>query len=416
MSNRTLLPPSEPQPPTGGDKPPSASPAEKRGYSLDLKLIGLAAVADVTIIGTSLGYAYVAASATHTAQGVIQAMMGAGLLGTLEAVRVPVALKLAAQKHMTLLKSTVASVILLGATTVSVINATPIINGIWSPRIEAVRRAEMSLAVAEADKAAHDKSEQAAERRAADAASAFKESQATRRTANAGLGGLAARHDSRTRSMKSDLADARKDVAKDREALAAAEKALADAATGAKKSADAVGLREAELREAKQSSSLHLIYAAATGEEVSGITDAQLAPLLQIAVFLPALLLGGVTTGVSLLAATPIKKTAALPARGLLHLVDAMRSEIIDSAAVKTTDEVKRLFAQEAEAEDAAKRQAADEATRKAFQKIVAADTTTKRTPAKPEPRKLAPRRSAKKADAPSPAPNGAGGDGIPLN
>jgi hypothetical protein len=270
-----FIPPSVP-PALPVPQPQPSAPVEPPDSQYDLKLIVIVIFGDFTIIGSSFAYAYLAAG-SH----VLRAMLGAALLAILESMRIPVALKLGAGKIASKARVGLAVLILAGGMLATTINAVPIINGLWSGRVEAVRKDEAALAKAQSAKDSADAKKLAAGDAADRAGKALKIIKGHTKAIRGNF--IAANNASYANTQQAD-------------------RTVADA--------------EAQLSADRQDSNLHLFYAAMTGEEVSSITDKQLAPVMRVAVFVPALLLGILTTAVSLLAVSPAKRSAeTLPRR-----------------------------------------------------------------------------------------------------
>jgi hypothetical protein len=416
MSNRTLLPPSEPQPPTGGDKPPPASPP----YTLDRKLIIGAAIVEATVIGAgTLSAVAFALRSAHDSIELMQALAPQLAFVAIEGARIPLAIKCRVNPSRFARVLAVAGLMGgAGITTKTMIQA---VDAMYEPRFAAVRHAEYALEDAKENQANVNAAFQAATADVERAKSLVEQNIARVRDASGDLRGLPrvcdskghCHADTRAKLIGGNLREATG-------AVATAKKDL-DAANGRLKLLDpskpSQALRAAELayHDALSASFFHQLASQLTGKPVTQISESAMSTMMRFFILGASILTALTASIMAMCAVTPVKpKTVRLPDRALLRLLDPMRQEIVQAAAIKTTDEVKRLFAQEAEAEAEAKRQAADAATLKAFQKIVEADTTAARLPAKPEPRKLAPRRSAKKAAASRVASNDAG-NVIPL-
>jgi hypothetical protein len=244
----------------------------------------------------------------------------------LEFTKVPVGL--CSQTHPSAIKRAVAVFVLLAAGLSTTINAVPIFAKLWKPQLGVVRQDAENLAVAEANKTTFERKMQAAKDAKAVAEAVYKEAQASRRTASAGVGKAAAKSDALAK--RTDLSDARNDVAAAKAKFDEASKALAR--FDAKKTDDAVRDAESALRSARQASTLHWIYGAATGAEVSSVTDKQLAPLMIGAVGLPSVLVATISTLLSIFAvsaiAPPAKPAAAetidVPAEGFADFAEGM--------------------------------------------------------------------------------------------
>lgn len=187
--------------------------------------------------------------------------------------KVPVALS--AQTHPSAAKRALAAFVLLLAAMSTAINAVPIFAKMWKPQLAVVRQATENLAVTEGNKADFDARRQAAKEAADACGPVHKETQEARRAAGAAK-------------------------------CAADKKTLAK--LNPKKTDDAFRNAQASLRTARQASTLHWIYGSATGAEVSGITDKQLAPVMIGAVGLPALLVALISALLSLLAVEAIAR------------------------------------------------------------------------------------------------------------
>ena len=284
MTLTAYSPPSAP--PALPVPPEPAKPVKPPDGQYDLKLIAIVIVADVVIIGSSFAFAYLAAG-SH----VLRALLGATLLSILESMRIPVALKLGGGKIASKAKVGLAVLVLAGGMLATTINAVPIINGLWSSRLETVRQDEAKLAKAQSAKNSADAKKVAAGDAADRAAQALKIVKGHTKAIRGSF--IAANNASYANTQQND-----RTVADDEAAL----------------SAD------------RQNSNLHLLYAAITGEEVSSITDQQLAPLLRVAVFVPALLLGILTTAVALLAVSPVAAKAS-PRSALVEAPAAARNQ-----------------------------------------------------------------------------------------
>jgi hypothetical protein len=233
-----------------------------------------------------------------------------------EFTKVP--LGLISQTHPSTIKRVLAVVGLLAAGVGTAINAVPIVAKLWKPQLAAVQQATTNLAIAEADQGSFANSREAAKEAAEKAKAVYAETQAARGALSSDLTKLPplrcqrettkqrARcfEDPRTEEMKTGLSVATRAAAAAEEKMDAANKALAT--FDSKKTDDMVRDANAALAKARQNSTLHWIYAAATGAEISTLSDAKLAPLMIAAIGLPSLVIALSSSLLSVLAVSRI--------------------------------------------------------------------------------------------------------------
>jgi len=289
------LSPSQPDAPEG-----DAGPTHKK----NLKIIALAVLIEVGISG-GIFYGAWENAQIFAASNPVFMLLAPALCVVLEFIKVPVGV--CSQTHPSAAKRALAAFVLLLAATSTAINAVPIFAKLWKPQLAVVRQDAENLAVAVANKATFDKKMQAAKDAKAEAETVYKEAQASRRTARAGIG--KARRERDADAQRTDLSDARKDVSDAKKKFDDASAALAK--LNPKPIDDAVRDGESALRAGRQASTLHWIYGAATGAEVSSVSDKELAPVLVGAVGLPSVLVAAISSLLSILAVSAIARPKA---------------------------------------------------------------------------------------------------------
>ncbi len=300
---------------------PAAAP-DMRGQTTDKKLFGLAFVCDAVFVSGSLGAAWVFAQryAPDVSTQTI-AMLGASIFAVMECSRLPIAL--AMQSHPNKLKRLIAASALCATTAITTVNIVPIVDMMWEPRLAEVRAKETKVAFAEQEKISFQERKAAALDEQARAKAISADSQKRLEAASEGLGKLPAHvcvrlhstdlhktcyPDTRTKVMAEALTGSESAALESQKALAAASARVS--ALDATAFDNALTKAKAELREAKQTSPLHLLYGSLTGTRIADISDLDLALALRLVIGLPALLAGCVSTAICILAVKPAKARA----------------------------------------------------------------------------------------------------------
>jgi hypothetical protein len=311
-------------------QPQPAAPEGDAGptHKKNLKIIALALLIEAGVSG-GIFYGAWENAQIFAASNPVFMLLAPFLCVVLEFTKVSVGV--CSQTHPSAAKRALAAFVLWLAATSTAINAVPIFAKLWKPQLAVVRQDAENVAVAEANKATFDKKIQAAKDAKAAAEGVYKEAQSSRRTAS--------KRDARAKGTNSDLSDARKDVSDAKKKFDDASAALAK--LNPKPTDDAVRDGESALRAARQASTLHWIYGAATGAEVSSVSDKQLAPLMIGAVGLPSALVAAISSLLSILAVSATARPAPAkekPAPELVEVPDELPLAIMTAAANKIAE------------------------------------------------------------------------------
>ena len=337
----------------------------KRNYDINSKVIALAVLLEGGISGGIFYGAWENAELYAPSHPVFM-LLAPYLSVCVEFIKVPVGL--ISQMHPSRIKRALAVMGLLVAGTGTAINAVPIVAKMWKPQLAVVQQDTTNLAVAKANQSSFEKDRLAAKDAADRAQGDYKDAQDTRRTAS--------KRDAYAKGTLTELASARNEVAKRETKLNASNKKLAE--FDAKKTDGAVRDAEAALRKARQDSTLHWIYASATGAEISSVTDKELAPVMVGAIGLPALVIALASSLLSVLAVSPIqrpKQSARAPESAPQPDLE-ISEPVWDTMTDFVRQEEEARAAKEAEAKAKAKRLREDAKAKKAFAKIEAARRT----------------------------------------
>lgn len=284
-------------------------------YTINGKAVFLAVLLEAGISG-GIFYGAWENAELYAASHPVFMLIAPYLSVVVEFTKVP--LGLISQTHPSRIKRVLAIVGLLAAGVGTSINTIPLVSKLWKPQLAVVQQATTNLAIAEANQASFSKAREAAKEAAEQAKAVYDGNQAAMRSSSEDITKLPplrcqrettkqrARcyEDPRTGAMKTGLIVATKAIAVAQEKMDAANKVLA--AFDSKNTDDHVRDAKAALAKARQDSTLHWIYAAATGAEISTISDSMLAPLMTAALGLPALVIALSSSLMSVLAVSRI--------------------------------------------------------------------------------------------------------------